>query len=145
MDDDDGNRGMSFTTGYVFGRMAAQSSQRTAEFKELVRQRSQPPHEAPYDADDVKSAIATWKAAVARRDAAIAQLQTELRESTARSTALQERLAAAGAEIRTLREKNAKHEHDIELLQNTITGVMDMHDAELTDLKAEIARLKGES
>ncbi|MBR0646892.1 hypothetical protein [Plastoroseomonas hellenica] len=152
-DEDEGyGRGLSFTTGYIFGQMAAESSQHTMELKEHLRQRIARPERTPYNADAVDRAIAAWKAAVRERDDDIARLQQLNRElkagvasALADAEALKRQLSAAGEENRTLRDQIANHEHDIELLQNTITGVMDMHEAELTELTAEIARLKGES
>ncbi|MBR0668653.1 hypothetical protein GXW71_30155 [Roseomonas hellenica] len=152
-DEDEGyGRGMSFTDGYIFGQMAAESSQRTLELKEHVRQRFARPQRTPYNADAVDRAIAAWKSAVRERDDDIERLQLLNRElkagaasAVADAEALKRQLSAIGEENRALRGLVTNHEHDIELLQNTITRVMEMHDAELTELRAEIAGLKGES
>lgn len=151
-DDDDGaDRGMSGWAGYMLGYSAAESEQRCREQIEALIARRRP-QEVVYSEAAVVDTINGWKAAVAERDGEIARLRQRHREVQAREAsaladagALKHQLFTAGAENRVLRELVAKHEHDIGLLQNTIEGLMDMHDEELAELKAEITRLKGES
>lgn len=169
-DDDTNGGGMSLATGYMLGRMAAESSQTTARFKELVRQRFARPQRVPYDADAVESAIESWKDAVRGRDHTIAHLKARLSDTSADNEALRQRYASAYEENNRLRDQIAKHEHDIELmrngmlrysreqsekvprlerdielLQNSIMTLHHQHNEKVAHLEAEITRLKGDS
>ena len=145
-DDDNGGGGMSFATGYVFGRMSAESSQRTARFKELVRQRFGRPERLPYDADDVEAAIETWRAAVRTRDTTIAHLRQRIANLEARE-------ADALADVDTLRRQAVGLHQQIEGRNGSISFLMaeaaelrqaiEERDRRIAALEAANARLKG--
>lgn len=151
-DDDDGaDQGMSGWAGYMLGYGAAESAHRCREQIEAFVERRRP-QEIVYTEAAVVDTINGWKAAVAERDGEIARLRHRNRESKAREAsaladagALKQQLFTAGAENRALCDQVEKHEHDIGLLQNTIEGLMNLHNEELAKLKAEITRLKGKS
>jgi hypothetical protein len=151
-DDDidiDSGGGMGGWAGYMLGISAAESAQRTRSLVEAWHERRRP-REVLYTEAAVIDTIDGWKAAVARRDEEIARLRQRIRELRTREPeghagtgSLQQQQLAE--EVLARRNEVARHEHDIGLLQNTIEGLMAMHDEELAELKAEIARLKGEA
>ena len=137
-DDDHGGRGLSGAAGYMLGRMAADSDHDRTRFYERVRQRFARPVRAPYDADDVESAITTWKAAVQRRDHTIARLQAQLNDASGGYETLRQHYAEVYEENNHLREQIARHGHDIGIM-------LAARDERIARLEAEIARIKRNS
>jgi hypothetical protein len=145
MDDEDngGGGGLSGFAGYMLGRAAAASDHRARQFWDAVNARRRGAR-APYDADDVDSAIASWERTVTRRDATIAELQVQLKDASAAEAALRQHNAMLANDNELLREQIAKHERDIGLMQGGVAKLLAFHEEELSRLRSEIARLKGE-
>lgn len=143
-DDESSGSGVSAAAGFLLGRLSAESAQSTARVAAAVRRRFSSPTRLPYDADDVDGAIATWEAAVARRDATIAELRTQLSRSSANEAALRQHNTALARDNDVLREQIAKHARDIGLMQGGVSNLLAFHEEELSRLRVEIARLKGE-
>ena len=144
-DDNDRGTGISGAAGYLLGYMAAECDQASARLSIAKLAQHQNGERPPYDADDVETAIATWKSAVARRNATIAQLQAQLNDASSDQDALRQRNATLASDNQALRKQIAKHEHDIALMQGGVARLLDAHKVEIARLQAEVARLKGGS
>ncbi|PZP41373.1 MAG: hypothetical protein DI601_21495 [Azospirillum brasilense] len=143
---DDHETGISGAAGYLLGRIAAESAQNQAQFREYLQSRfsSRRPQRS-YDAGDVESAIAEWKAVVQSLEAAIQRLRDQGAAVVTERDRWRDYARAVEGEREALRtQASALQDNKFRLLDRVVdleaenSGLLE--DVEM--LRAEVARLR---